>query len=133
MKITPNYTKNASFKGRLILKGNYTKMIKKAFFENQTMQNLAKGDYDIIGIVRSRVIYRKSEAYREGREVGDVVYKFTLTAKKSAKTFLEKILRPFSKKHPTIKAYRSSCSEESLSLFIRKLENESAIKAELNI
>ena len=133
MKIQSNYTKNASFNGRLILNGDYTKMIKKAFFENQAMQNLAKGDYDIIGNVRSRVISRQAEAYREGREVGDVVYKFTLTAKKSAKTFLGKILRLFSKKHPTIKAYRSSCSEESLSLFIRKMENEEAIKAELNI
>ena len=136
MKISSNYTsfsQNISFEGKLLLNGNYTREIRNAFYENSVLRNLAKSEYDIIGEIKTRVISSKREAYREGRDLGDIVYKFSLYAQKPCKGFLAKLFGLFLSKKSEMQAYQKSCSESTIIKYIKNLTDEEYIKNCLGI
>ena len=136
MQIKSNYTnfsQNISFKGKLILNGNYTREIHNAFYENPVLRDLAQREFDIIGKIKTRVISSKREAILEGRDVDDIVYKFSLYAKKSCKSFLAKLFGLFSHKKPEMRAYRNSCSEKTIINYIKNLKDKEYIEKCLGI
>ena len=125
MKISPNYYQNTSFKGTLLLKGNCTKKIRDAFYGNTVLNQLAEGKYDIIGRIKSRIVSSQREAILEGRDVGDKVYKFSLSAQPARKGFLSKLLDLlFSSGQKEMKAYQQACSEESIIGYIKRLKDK---------
>ena len=128
MNINCNY-KNTAFKGRLKLIGDATQCIKNAYYGNKTLRELAKGDYDIIGKIKSRNA-DDHEIYKQGKD--EVLYKFSLTARKKVNGLLKNIIEFFNIR-PVIKPTKNCHSEETTINIINSLNDINALKKELNI
>ena len=91
MKVNCNYSQNQNFKGRLILSGDMTPQIKKAFLENPVINEIAqKCEHNIIGNAISR-IPSKTEIYRFGKD--DIEYRLSLAVKDNAANIMRKIFK----------------------------------------
>ena len=128
MNINCNY-QNTAFKGRIKLIGDATQCIKNAYYGNKTLRELAKGDYDIIGIIKSRNA-DNHEIYKQGKD--EVLYKFSLTARKKVNGFFRNIIDIFNFR-PTIKPTKNYHSEETTINIINSFNDIKTLKKELNI
>ena len=132
MNINCNYQKypqNTAFKGNLRLVGDATESIKNAFYLNKAFRELAKGEYDIVGTIKSRNA-ASYEIYREGKD--EVLFKFVLTAKKQVKGFWDRVSNLLNPK-PAIKPTRNYHSEETTLRIISGYNDVDALKKELKI